>query len=365
MAVGFTTQDNFVPSTEPKLHPSSASRWFHCSGSAWMAALFRSPSSDAAKEGTAAHVVFENTWNGVPTPARVEVERDSDETWPVDSAMVEHALKSVGSLKMDLELMGLTKTETEQYEVYKHDKISINMRVDLSAIGPNMLATVDYKYGQGRVVPVGNPQLGIYLCALRQKHGSRGQYMAGILQPRGRWGSHSVQWWALTDEDLDGFEAGLTEAIYRILWMPIAYNSGSWCRWCPGSVECPTKAALYVQSLLKMGSWQGVDTSVNAAWILDHADEIKQYIKDVEEAAVRTLEKGMFVQGWTLEEKLSKRTWKKDALDKLDAIGTDNSVYSHRVMRGIGEVEKHFDVSEYVDQKTTKVLKRAEDTEGM
>lgn len=347
MPTGFTIDTDFVPTVKPKLSPSHAHRWMNCAGSAWMAAVFKGgPSSISADEGTAAHGVLEALIRGNPLPTEVEVDYVTKKTYPTNPDMEEHGRRSLISLQGETAFITGAPLEAEQWLSYKYKGLDIRMRMDVSSGNDRIYVTVDYKYGTNPVDAMGNPQIGMYLVALRQLVGPRDLFMGGILQPRGSKGSYAIKWWTLTNAELDSIEANIQAAITRVLQTPIVYTVGPWCHWCPGLMACPAKSALMINVLLRRPP-NNETPALKNLWVLEHASDAIATVKGVQEAVKERIMNGEKIHGWIVTSGKERRSWKDNIVPELEHRAIEAGLAISEVVttpvvqpKGIGEVEK-------------------------
>lgn len=98
------------------------------------------------------------------------------------------------------------------------------------------------------------------------------------------------------------------------------YNSGPHCKWCPAMSICPAKR----RSADEAFKWRSLGGPLSEA--LEIAEELKPWIKEVEETAKKAMMNGAYVDGWKVVETRPTRKWAVDntsVMEYLTSVGLD------------------------------------------
>lgn len=219
-----------------ELPPSSADKWIHCHGWLNQTRPFRqgeSTSSEAAEEGTLAHLFLEALLLehlGKPFPeGRPQVPKEMEERI---TAIFEWVIDQPGDLYAE-----------ERYDYGEQfGFVDLFGTADVTLVEEDCITIADLKYGFGLVEVEGNFQLMIYLAGAVARFGPRERYRLVILQPRGSHRDGSTRVWEVDHETLTDFLVILEDAITKNYkgGTPVA---GDHCRhYCPALGSCPGPA---------------------------------------------------------------------------------------------------------------------------
>jgi len=112
--------------------------------------------------------------------------------------------------------------------------------------------------------------------------------------------------WVTTKERIAAFELELVSAV-KAAQMPNAkLSSGGHCRWCNAKSICPVMNGAVDRALKTQ--LDAIDT-VTMSQMLQSADLLEQWLKDIRGLAHQVLEKGGKVPGYKLVAKRSTRQW--------------------------------------------------------
>lgn len=283
------------------LSASSAHRWMHCPPSARLTEQMKDEGSTYAREGTLAHSIAE---------ARLRAH------------MMREPFQLAPHLKEDpLFYEGMVE-DTDAYVSYVLEafhragagaQLLIEQQVDFTAYVPDGFGTadavllnpaeqalevVDLKFGKG--VPVSafkNPQLMLYgLGALLAYEFIYpiDEVWVTVVQPRL---SEHADSYALPATELKAWaEAQVKPAAdlaYHGKGRPCA---GPWCRWCKIKGSCRVRAANATASYDRHAGQTLTPEETGA--LLERADEIAAWVKDLQETALSMLLTGAEIPGW-------------------------------------------------------------------
>jgi len=166
---------------------------------------------------------------------------------------------------------------------------------------------------------VENPQLMFYAAAAMRTDAAKWAFDGAteieliIVQPP------MVRRWVTTKERIAAFELELVSAVKQAQQSNAKLMSGDHCRWCNAKSICPVMNGA-VDRALKT-TLDNIDT-VTMSQMLQSADLLEQWLKDIRGLAHQVLEKGGKVPGYKLVAKRSTRQWvdEKAASEALEAV---------------------------------------------
>jgi hypothetical protein len=171
----------------------------------------------------------------------------------------------------------------------------------------NRAVVLDWKFGDGVVVDaVENPQLMFYAAAAMRTDAAKWAFDGAeeieliIVQPP------MIRRWVTTKERIAAFELELVSAVKQAQMPNAKLSSGDHCRWCNAKSICPVMNGA-VDRALKT-TLDNIDT-VTMSQMLQSADLLEQWLKDIRGLAHQVLEKGGKVPGYKLVAKRSTRQW--------------------------------------------------------
>lgn len=224
------------------LSASASHRWLNCSPSARLELEFENTSSEAAKEGTAAHSLCEHKLKKAlkQRSKRPVSEYDSDEMEDCTDAYVDFVMEQV----------------TKSKEVCKDPIILIEQHLDFSCYVPDGFGTgdcvivsddklhiIDFKYGMGVLVEAeDNPQMKLYALGALELFDSLydiKEVAMTIFQPR----RENVSTWTIPVNELKEWADGeLKDKAIKAYNGEGEYLPGDWCTFCRASTRCRARA---------------------------------------------------------------------------------------------------------------------------
>jgi hypothetical protein len=359
--------------------PSAAERWLNCPGSvALSAAIPPGPSSQAAREGTAAHQVAEAALRG---------ERD-----PEDWGDVLVNVEGTGFF-VNKEMIDGVTLYVEGAANWRHAGTTeyVEHRLSLSALDPGdplleqvagtadhllvdslhkRLVIRDLKYGRGVEVRGDSKQLRLYaLMALMTFPGAWDEVVCEVTQPRLPDEDSRIKLVRYTPAELLDFVGFVYEAITVALGTnaPLKPDpSGGWCRWCPAASRC---SALAQRAVLIAGDVFNAsplpqttaltsmppaprtvvmpdpvkaDVGELATW-LEYEKQVDAFFQAVKSRVAQLIATGTTVPGWELIARAGNRHWKEDAAlpEKLRTLGLKTvDMYTEPELKSPAQIEK-------------------------
>jgi hypothetical protein len=321
---------------------STAKRVINCPGSvALVQKMPPKPSSEHADRGTLLHNVIAEHLEGKPITLGVKYN---------DQVLTQELVDE----KLTPALRALDEVDPTQNMVYE-----VETRVGFGDLLPgvfgstdligrvgNRAVVLDWKFGDGVVVDaVENPQLMFYAAAaMRTKEAAwafegADEIECIIVQPP------MIKRWVTTKERIAAFELELVSAVKQAQMPNAKLASGDHCRWCNAKSICPVMNGA-VDRALKT-TLDNIDT-VSLGELLQSADLLEQWLKDIRGLAHQVLEKGGKVPGYKLVAKRSTRQW-------VD----ESSVRDEFSARGLLSEDELFEKKLLSPAQTEKLLKKA------
>lgn len=170
---------------------------------------------------------------------------------------------------------------------------------------------LDWKFGDGVAVSaVENKQLLFYAAAARRTASTQWAFKDTdeleliIVQPP------AIKRWVTDFKTLDRFEADLLRAVNLAQQPNAPIEAGEHCRWCAAKPICPAMTGA-VERAAKT-ALKNIDAAQLGA-MLQQADLIEDWVKDLRKLAFEMLENDVRVPGYKLVPKQAQRHWADDA----------------------------------------------------
>jgi len=170
----------------------------------------------------------------------------------------------------------------------------------------NRAIVLDWKFGDGVVVDaVENPQLMFYAAAAMRTEEAKWAFDGAeeieliIVQPP------MTRRWVTTKERIAAFELELVSAVKQAQQPNAKLMSGDHCRWCNAKSICPVMNGAVDRAL----NYKLENLPIDLPQLLQSADLLEQWLKDIRGLAHQVLEKGGKVPGYKLVAKRSTRQW--------------------------------------------------------
>lgn len=339
-------------SEHSKIGASGAYRWFNCPGSVALIDTlpYEPPTSEYAKEGTAAHALAEHCLKNRQSPKEYLGEE-------LEGVTVTEEMAKAVSVYLQTIIGDLNEEYLSISDVNIETKFHLK-DIDPDAFGRNdasfgdsfytLLRIYDYKHGKGVPVEVeGNKQLMYYALGAPESE-SYDWIELTVVQPRCEHKDGPVRRWRFPQSVLQSFKLELIEAIKRTRQKDAPIKDGDWCKFCPAMAICPAKhskaQALAVRDFSPAESPQfppverlSMDQVVT---ILNYRSDIDDYLKAVSVHAYKLAESGIPIPGYKLVQRRSNRRWKdKKEVEKAFA-GMGPEVFSKPEILSVAQLEK-------------------------
>ena len=359
-----------TPVSAPKAHAllgaSSSARWLACSPSARMCEDIPETESPYAAEGTLAHEICELKLTKAYTLA-IGPKAFTTRL----NKLKKHELYQDEMLKCADTYLDYIDSIMLSYPSTPH--IAIERRVDYSTYVPEGFGTadciivygdtlhvVDYKHGKG--VPVSadhNPQMMLYalgaLNAYQMLYNIHTIKMS-IVQPR----LDSISEWEIESEELikwgNEFVKPRAEKAFKGEGDCVP---GEHCRFCRAKAVCRARAVANLDLAKYAFAEPATLSNTEIGEILQQAQDLEKWAKDVKEYALDEVLKGNDVPGWKAVEGRSTRSFvdTDKAFATLTENGIDESLLYERTPLTLSKIETMLGKSKFAELLTDQVVK--------
>ena len=224
------------------LSASGSHRWLNCTPSARLEEEFESTSTEAAKEGTAAHALCEHKLKRAlhMRSKRPVSDYDSDEMEECTDAYADFVMEQYEAAKQVCRDPIVLIEQRLDFSCYVPDGFGTG---DCLIIADDTLHIVDFKYGMGVLVEAeNNPQMKLYALGALELYDAiydiRTVSMT-IFQPR----RENVSTWSISAEELRTWaEEELKPKAAMAFSGEGEYLPGEWCTFCRASARCRARA---------------------------------------------------------------------------------------------------------------------------
>ncbi len=355
------------------LSASGSKRWLSCPPSATLEEQFPESQSDYAAEGTFAHTLAEHLLRGnLTTELKPSIYKKKLAELQKDPLYSQSMLEYIEQYKTIVGEKFLTlKKDSPDTFVMLEQRLDFSEWVpdgfgtgDVVIISPGTIEIADLKYGQGvPVSAIDNPQMKLYALGAINKFSMLYDFdtvRMSIIQPR----LDSVSEDEISVQELlDWGETVVKPTADMAIAGKGEYKSGDHCQFCRAKAVCRKRA----DDNLEMARYEFQDPNVltrdEIAVILEQADALQKWAKDIQEYALDQAENhGVKFPGWKLVEGRSNRKYTdKDAVAaKLKEEGYSSEViYQPQEIWGITDMEKKIGKKLFADYLKDLVIKPA------
>lgn len=355
-----------APKAHALLGASSAERWLTCSPSARMCEGIPDTESPYAVEGTLAHEICELKLTKAYTLAL-----GSKAFTTRLNKLKKHELYQDEMLKCADIYVDYIDSIMLSYPTTPH--IAIERRVDYSEYVPEGFGTadciivygdtlhvVDYKHGKG--VPVSaenNPQMKLYALGALSAYGLLypiQHVKMTIVQPR----LDSISEWETTADELvtwgNEYVKPRAEKAYKGEGDCVA---GEHCRFCRAKATCRARAVTNLDLAKYAFAKPATLSNAEIGEILQHAQDLEKWAKDIKEYALGEVLKGNDVPGWKAVEGRSTRSFADTdkAFATLTENGVEESLLYERTPLTLAKIETMLGKSRFAELLADQVVK--------
>jgi hypothetical protein len=363
-----------------ELAPSKASQWLNCPGSILLSRGVKDQGSWYADEGTAAHELGEKCLRSGTNPHDHLglVIKVKDKEFTVDSEMAENVcvyVNHVRSLQSRAGLGGLIEARFYLDKGQLNPPGPMGGTSDFTLHDPKLrrLDVVDLKYGAGTLVEVNNnPQLRYYALAAVDElklYGQVDEVHVTIVQPRADHPDGPVRTEVLSIADIIDFSIDLLDGAHLALTPNAPLKTGSHCKFCKASAQCPAKQAEALAVL--EGEFELDDAPAmelpdprllpieRLASYLDKFDILDSWMKNCWQVVFEQAQAGVHIPGKKLVAKKANRKWavsEEDVLKLARKLKFGKKEIYDSKLRSPAQLEKVFGPGPVVDKKKTSLI---------
>lgn len=339
-----TQNPPFVPSAVAEaahafLAPSAAARWVACPGSALMESRYpEQGDKEAAEEGTAAHWVFTQRWDGW-APEVLMQEGKAPNGVPLTREMMEGAQLLVDDIQaVQREALGPVQPVIEQrvqiprvHAFANWGTPDVRMWVYHVFSGTLTLYVWDFKYGHKHVDAFENWQLLDYAAGIlderRDVPPERITVVLRVVQPRSYHRDGPVREWRLSAKEMEPYVFRLSMAAED------ATSPQPECK--PQPEACENCNARHACEALQRAAYRGMDLARQAQasdlsppalglelrYLTDARDLLNARITGMSAQAEGMIRQGVAVPHWKMEAAGSREKWNKPDAEVI-ALGS-------------------------------------------
>lgn len=224
------------------LSASGSHRWLNCTPSARLELEFENTTSEAAREGTAAHALCEHKLKKFlkKRSKRPVSDYNSDEMEECTDAYAEFVMEQYEEAKKSCKDPVLLIEQKLDFSCYVPEGFGTG---DCIIISDDKLHIIDFKYGQGIFVEAEhNPQMMLYALGALEIYDALydiKEVAMTIFQPR----RENVSTWTIPIEELKAWAEEELKPKARMAYDGDGeYLPGEWCTFCKVSVKCRARA---------------------------------------------------------------------------------------------------------------------------
>lgn len=335
------------------LSASGSHKWLHCTPSARLEETMPETTSGYAEEGRLAHAIAELKLRKHFTPLgprkfTAELKKLQESPYYKEE-MLEHT---------DAYLEYVQQV-CHAYDATPH--VAIERRVDYSdyapegfgtsdciVIGSGLLHVIDFKYGQGVLVPAeGNTQMMLYALGALKAYAMLyeiNRVCMTIVQPR----HGAAPEYQVTVDELRAWGESIKPVAQLAFEGKGDFCPGPWCKngFCKVRETCRARAELYTGTVTALEAFGKAKppliTNDELGGILARAEPIAAWVKDLQDYALAAILRGEEVAGWKAVEGRSNRQFSDvdKAFHTLTDAGYDEALLYERKPITLTAVEK-------------------------
>lgn len=224
------------------LSASGSHRWLNCTPSARLELEFENTTSEAAREGTAAHALCEHKLKKFlkKRSKRPVSDYNSDEMEECTDAYAEFVMEQYEEAKKSCKDPVILIEQKLDFSCYVPEGFGTG---DCIIISDDKLHIIDFKYGQGILVESEhNPQMMLYALGALEIYDALydiKEVSMTIFQPR----RENISTWTIPIEELKAWaEVELKPKAQMAYDGDGEYLPGEWCTFCKAAVKCRARA---------------------------------------------------------------------------------------------------------------------------
>lgn len=224
------------------LSASGSHRWLNCTPSARLELEFESTTSEAAKEGTAAHALCEHKLKKAlkKRSKRPVSDYNSDEMEECTDSYAEYVMEQYEEAKKSCKDPIILIEQKLDFSCYVPDGFGTG---DCIIISDDTLHIIDFKYGRGILVEAEhNPQMMLYALGALEIYDALydiKKVSMTIFQPR----RENISTWTIPIEELKSWAEDELKLKAQMAYDGEGeYLPGEWCTFCKAAVKCRARA---------------------------------------------------------------------------------------------------------------------------
>lgn len=224
------------------LSASGSHRWLNCTPSARLELEFENTTSEAAREGTAAHALCEHKLKKFlkKRSKRPVSDYNSDEMEECTDAYAEFVMEQYEEAKKSCKDPVILIEQKLDFSCYVPEGFGTG---DCIIISDDKLHIIDFKYGQGILVEAEhNPQMMLYALGALEIYDALydiKEVSMTIFQPR----RENVSIWTISIEELKAWAEEELKPKAQMAYVGNGeYLPGEWCTFCKAAVKCRARA---------------------------------------------------------------------------------------------------------------------------
>ncbi len=341
-----------MPDVHALLGPSGAKRWMSCPPSARLEEQFEEEQSDYAAAGTLAHSLAEQILlynNSEISKKALSGRINKLKQDPLYSQEMQEYIEDYANRVW--EIVNEVKTSCPDALVLFEQQLDYSEYApegfgtgDVVIVADDLVNVIDLKYGKGVGVSAeDNPQLRLYGLGAYLEHSMLydiQRVRMTIIQPR----LENISTEELTAEELLAWAETEVKPKAELAFAGEGdFAVGDHCRFCRARKVCRAKA----ESNLELAKYDFEDASLltdeEIGEILQKADDLAHWVKDITDYALAEALKGKKFDGWKLVEGMSRRKYADpDTIAmRLNTEGwEDSEIYKPQELIGITEMTK-------------------------
>lgn len=198
---------------------------------------------------------------------------------------------------------------------------------------------IDFKYGIGKLVGIqDNPQLKLYALGLLKEYPSINKICVAIIQPR----LNNIQRKIYTKEELLAWGESIKPLAEKAYKGEGEQIEGDYCQFCKIKGVCRERAERNMGLYKDINKNKYTLTNEEISELLDKGADLVKWYQDLQEYATTLLEKGENIEGYTLRNARSTRTFvdKDRAIQKLKNNGISDDVIYETKEKSLAQLEK-------------------------
>ncbi len=336
-----------MPGVHALLSASAAKRWLNCPPSALLTKDMPEKESGYAAEGSLAHELCE-----LKLRKKFETMKKSEYDKRLKAIQENELYQSEMDGYTD-EYLDYVLGIAHGYKIKPY--IVIEKKLDFSHVVPegfgtgdcllmcgNDLHVIDFKYGKG--VPVSaedNPQMKLYALGAVKEYSFLypiKKIIMHIVQPR----LDNLSQSEISIEDLKSWAFEIMPIAKQAINGEGEFKCGDWCKFCKAKATCSARAESFEPLQAYQQAKPPLITNQQVGEILKIAENLKNWVSDLEEYALAEILEGKDVPGWKAVEGRSNRVISDidKAFEELKKNGYDEALLYERKPITLTNAEK-------------------------